>query len=105
MSQKLIKNVKTVAEKAGLPSAKEKAAEIEAVKAQVEPKPERKSRKVAETTDGMMRALMDKITALEGSIKPKAERKKRVLSDEQKNVLRERLVKAREVRASKSKKE
>lgn len=68
---RLVKNVKTSAEKAGIESVDQKVKEIKSVIAPDVPVPEKK------------------------------ERKKRVLSEEQKQALRDRLVKAREVRASK----
>lgn len=69
---KLVKDVKTPAEKAGLPSDAEKAKEIAKV--------------------------MSKESGI--NIKVVPPRKKRVLSDEQKQVLRERLVTARAKRAA-----
>ena len=72
-TQKLVKNVKTPAEKAGLPSDAEKAKQIA---------------KVISKESGV-------------NVKVVPPRKKRVLSDEQKDALRERLVKARAARAEK----
>lgn len=72
-TQKLVKNIKTPAEKAGLPSDAEKAKEIA---------------KVISKESGI-------------NVKVVPPRKKRVLTDEAKDALRERLIKARAVRAEK----
>jgi hypothetical protein len=99
-----MKGVKTLVQKAGLPSDIAVAKNIEKVIAN--PKVEGKKIKATpaavvpvappveiQKVKRVRKVMMDD----EGNIL-KVERKKRVLSDEQKDVLRERLAKAREVR-------
>ena len=62
-----------------------------------QPKPKPK-KKATEHSDG---DILKRLTALESAKSPKKERAKRVLSDDQKQLLRDRLVKAREVRQAK----
>ena len=88
---KLVKNFKTCAENAGLPSTKEVAKKMEKVVGV--PKAPKAAKKTAEAPEPQV--IYVQMAA------PKKERKKRILTDEQKDALRERLVKARASKAAK----
>ena len=86
---KLVKNFKTAAESAGLPSVKEIEKQIAKVKGE---RPKKIEKPASGAEPQIIYVQMPP---------PKKERKKRELTDDQKNALRERLVKARATKMEK----
>ena len=86
--------MKTMAQKAGLPTDIEVAKTIKSVIKESEPKVPKAVKVPAKEVKRVRKVLVDQDNNI-----VQIERKKRVLTEEQRDVLRERLSKAREIRA------
>ncbi len=96
-----MKGVKTLAQKAGLKTDVQIEKEIQKVIAVPVKKTKKEPVAIIETAPKAVIKKIKKVLMDEDGNILKMERKKRELTDEQRDVLRERLTKAREVRALK----